>query len=123
MIHQIEGLPSNMVGFRAEGDITEEDFEYTVIPNVDELVRKTGKLNYLLILDTDLDNYTWGAWLKEAWMGLKNFFRWNRAAIITDNESTLKFVNDFSKVMLGSFKGFKRDQVQLAIDWASGKVN
>ncbi|MCE3227395.1 MAG: hypothetical protein K0S32_1946 [Bacteroidetes bacterium] len=123
MIHQIEGLPENMVGFRATGEVTEDDFEYTVIPNVDELVRKTGKLNYMIILDTSLENYTGGAWVKEALMGLRNFFRWHRAAIITDNERTLKFVKDFSKMMFGTFRGFKRDELQLAIDWTSGKIN
>ena len=50
MIVQIPDLPNNMVGFRADGEVTKDDFE-VVKHQVATLVEKTGKLNYLLFLD------------------------------------------------------------------------
>jgi len=40
-------LPSNILGFKAAGEIIETDFSQTVMPKVKELIEKTDKLNYL----------------------------------------------------------------------------
>lgn len=122
MIHVIDNLPENMVGFRAEGEITEQDFTNIVMPRVKESVRKIGKLNYMLVLDTPLRNFTIGAWIKDAAMGLKHLVKWNRAAIVSDEESIRKFTNMFSHVVPGEFRGFRHSELQEATDWASGKT-
>jgi hypothetical protein len=121
MITKLENLPSNMVGFRAEGEITEKDFNEIVMPEVDRMVNSEGELNYLLVLDTSLKNFTMGAWLKDAAMGIKHLLKWNRAAIVTDIESVRTFTKGFSWFMPGEFKGFAQKDLQNAIDWTSGK--
>ena len=121
MIEYIEGLPANMVGFKATGEITETDFSETVMPKVKELVNKTDTLNYLLVLDTSIKNFTMGAWMKDALMGLQNITKWNRAAIVTDVDAIRTFTDLFSVVVPGEFKGFEQSELQTAIDWvASG---
>ena len=50
MITQINDVPDNMVAFRAEGEVTKQDFEM-VTARVKELVDVTNTLNYLLYLD------------------------------------------------------------------------
>jgi hypothetical protein len=40
------------------------------------------KINYLLYLDTDLNNITAGAWAKDAILGLKHLFKWNKVAVV-----------------------------------------
>ena len=71
MITQINDLPTNMVGFRASGEVTKEDFE-PVLKQVEELVERTDKLNYLLVLDTSPKDFTAGAWLQDGLLGIKN---------------------------------------------------
>jgi hypothetical protein len=51
MITQIKDLPDNMVGFIANGEITESEFINLVMPKVAEQIQKAGKLNYLLVFD------------------------------------------------------------------------
>ena len=63
MIEHLQNLPKNIVGFKATGEITEEDFSETLIPKVQALVDKTDKLNYLLVLETSVKNFTIGAWM------------------------------------------------------------
>jgi hypothetical protein len=121
MITLIENLPENMVGFRATGEVTEEDFNNVVIPKVQEAVDKTGKLNYLLVLDTSIKNFTVGAWMKDAYMGIKHLIKWNHAAIVSDVESIRNFTNTFSIMIPGEFKGFEHKDLQKAIDWCSEK--
>lgn len=121
MILHLKDLPINIVGFKAIGEITEKDFVENVMPKVKALIDKTDKLNYLLVLETSLKNFTFGAWMKDAVMGIKHFTKWNRAAIVTDKEAIRMFTNFFSYLMPGEFKGFEHKDLQKAIDWVSEK--
>jgi hypothetical protein len=122
MITPIQDLPDNMVGFRASGEVTKDDFK-PVIEQVEELVERTDQLNYLLVLDTSPKDFTAGAWLQDGLMGIKNITKWNRAAIVTDSEEVIQFTQAFSKLMPGEFKGFHKQDLQSAIDWTSQKIN
>ncbi len=117
MIEELKDTPNTMVGFRATGDITKEDFDHIVLPAVAELVKRTDKLNYLLVLDTAIKNFTIGAWLKDAMLGLNNLGKWNRAAIVTDSEGINAFTGFFSKVVPGEFRGFNHHELDEAIKW------
>lgn len=121
MIEQINDLPSNMVGFRSTGDVTKDDFD-KVITEVEKIVDKTGKLNYLLFLDNSPSDFTAGAWMQDAFLGIKNLTKWNRAAIVSDSEAVIKFTDVFSILMPGEFKGFHKKDYQQAIEWTSEKI-
>lgn len=108
-----------MVAFRATGEVTKEDFDQIVLPAVAELVQRTDKLNYLLVLDTPLKNFTLSAWIKDALLGLNNLTKWNRCAIVSDSDGINSFTNLFGKVMPGEFKGYKPEQLKEAINWVS----
>jgi hypothetical protein len=123
MIQHLENLPKNIVGFKAVGEITEKDFSDTVMPKVKALINETDKLNYLLVLETSLSNFTIGAWMKDAMMGIKNLTKWNRVAIVSDVEAIRNFTNFFSYLIPGEFKGFEHKALQEAIDWVSEKTN
>jgi len=121
MIEQIHNLPENMVGFRSSGEVTKDDFEI-VHSKVAKLVEKTDKLNYLLYLEDSPANFTIGAWMSDALLGIKNITKWNRAAIISDSETVDKFTAVFSKIMPGEFKVFQKNDLERAIDWTSEKI-
>lgn len=123
MIEQIKNLPDNMVGFRAMAMVTKEDFKNTIIPEVEKIVAKTGKLNYMLVLDTNVKDFTAGAWMQDALLGLKNLTKWNRAAIVTDDTAIHQFTTVFSALMPGEFKGFKKIDMDIAVAWVSEKTD
>lgn len=122
MIEQIHNLPENMVGFRSSGEVIQDDFKL-VNTKVTQLVEKTGKLNYLLYLENSPADFTFGAWIQDALLGIKNITKWNRAAIISDSETVDKFTSFFSKIMPGEFKVFHKNDLERAIDWTSEKIN
>ncbi len=121
MITYLENLPANVAGFKAIGEITEKDFSDTVMPKVKALIDKTNTLNYLLVLETSLKDFTIGAWMKDVWMGIKHLTKWNRAAIVSDVEAIRNFTDFFSYLLPGEFKGFEHNDLQQAIDWVSEK--
>jgi hypothetical protein len=121
MITQINDVPDNIVAFRAEGEVTKDDFDI-VKQEVSALVARTGKLNYLLYLENSPKDFTIGAWLQDALLGLENITKWNRAAIISDIEGVKTFTDGFSKVMPGEFRGFAKAEYGQAVDWVSERT-
>lgn len=122
MINQITDVPANMVAFRASGEVTKDDFD-VVFKKVEELVKNTGKLNYMLVLENSPADFTAGAWLQDALLGIKNITKWNRAAIVTDSQGVIVFTDAFSKLMPGEFKGFYKEEYNTAVDWTAEKIN
>ncbi|CAC9973079.1 MULTISPECIES: STAS/SEC14 domain-containing protein [Flavobacterium] len=122
MIHQID-TTDNIVAFRALAEVTKEDFLTAVVPAVEHLVKQTNEINFLLVLDTDIKNFTAGAWLQDALLGLKHLGKWNRAAIVTDSEDIISFTNGFSYVVPGEFHGFKKEAFNKALNWVEGNIN
>ncbi len=117
MIKELKDTPNTMVGFVASDEVTKADFDKVVLPAVNELVQRTDKLNYLLVVNTPLKNFTIGAWLRDAMLGLNNINKWNRAAIVTDTDGIKWFTELFSKVVPGEFKGFNHSELDRAINW------
>ena len=75
----------------------------------------------MLFLDNSPTDFTIGAWMQDAILGIKNLTKWNRAAIVTDSETVMNFTSVFSKLMPGEFKGFSKTDYQIAVDWTSEK--
>jgi len=121
MIKQLDNLPGTMVGFSAEGDVTKEDFESIVLPACEKIIEATGRLNYLIVLNTPLSNFSYGAWMQDAYLGIEHLFKWNRGAVVSDAESVRTFTDIFSLFVPGEFKGFEHSELQKAIDWTSEK--
>lgn len=117
MITIMHEAPENVAAFRATGEITKEDFDNIVIPFVKTKVDQYNELNYLLFLDTDLSNFTFGAWIQDIFLGLKNLAKWNRAAIVTDKEGVQNFTDIFSVLMPGEFKSFPKEDLANALFW------
>ncbi len=122
MINIIKDAPDNVAAFEAIGEITKEDFETVVFPYVEGVVKKYKELNYLLLLNTDLSNFSAGAWMQDALLGLQNISQWNRVAIVTDNDTIIGFTEMFSKMMPGTFRGFRKAEYEAAMAWTAGEM-
>jgi len=123
MIEKLSNVPQNVAAFRAAGEVTKDDYTNVVVPQVSLLVENTGRLNFLLLLDTSVTNFTAGAWLQDAMLGLKQLTKWNRAAIVSDSEGVIKFTDIFSFVAPGEFKGFKKEEFDEAVLWVSEQAD
>jgi hypothetical protein len=119
MIQLIPNTPNNIAAFRATGEVTKENYQNVVLPEIERLLKQINHINFLLVLDTELENFTTGAWVQDALLGLKNLAKWNRAAIVTDSDTIISFTNGFSYIVPGEFKGFKKSEYDEAITWVS----
>jgi hypothetical protein len=119
MIGVLPDLPPNVAGFRAYGEVTKDDFEKVIFPEVKKHRAQTGKLNFVLYVDTPLKNFSVGAWIRDIWLGMKQFAGWRKIAIISDVEKIRNFTDNISFLLPGEYKGFPVSELTAAIRWAA----
>jgi hypothetical protein len=117
MIELIRDLPGEAIGFRAFGQVTKRDYEDVVEPAIKSMVERKGKINFLLVLDTDIKNYTIGADYKDIMMGLKFFTKWNKIAVVTDQDVVKNFIVGINYPLPGETKSFSMAAIEEAKKW------
>ena len=75
MIEVLQGFPGHVTAFRATGKVTKDDYYNVINPYVKNVATSFGKINYMLILNTELKNYSIGAWIEDGLAGIKVFFQ------------------------------------------------
>jgi hypothetical protein len=121
MIKILTDVPANVAGFRALGEVTQDDYKDMMVPHITHLIQEADEINFLFVIDTALGNFTIGAWLQDGLLGLKHLTKWNRGAIVTDSDNAIKFTDIFSLIAPDEFKGFHKDNYTEAVDWVSEK--
>lgn len=119
MLTEISGLPSFVFGVTATGEITYDDMVEVLLPGLERLVQNNDEIYYLLILNTDVANFTAGSWLQDFKAGLKNFTKWKKIAVVTDQSGVEKVTDIFSFAIPGNSKGFKMSELEEAKTWIS----
>lgn len=89
---------------------------------MEDLVKHQGQINYLLVMETDIQNFTAAAWWEDFKLGLKNFTKWKKVAIVTDQKGIEWFSDVFRHFIPGESKGYKLSELEDAIQWVSGKM-
>lgn len=121
MLELINDLPDHATGVRARGEVTREDVETVLLPAIDELVSRTDAIYYLLVLDTDVQNWDAGAWMSDAKLGLKHFTKWKKIAVVTDQKGVQRFSDLFSALVPGESRGFSHEEEAAARQWLAEK--
>jgi hypothetical protein len=119
MIEILPSLPRNVVGFTAKGTISQEDYENVVFPEVKKFSETHKALNYVFVVDTSPKEFTVGAWIKDVWLGLKEFSHWHRVAIVSDEEKIRSVPSSVTNIMPGQYRGFPVARLEDAIKWAA----
>jgi hypothetical protein len=121
MLTVIQNLPEHVFGVRASGEVTKDDLKNVLLPGLESLSERYKEIYYLLVLETDVQNFTAGAWIQDLIAGVKHFTDWKKMAIVTDQKAVEKFTDIFSYLSPGEAKGFELNNLQTAIDWLSIK--
>ncbi len=117
MIEQMTDMPENVVGFRATGKVTKNEFDRILIPAVDALADRAGELRYLFVLDTDVSNMSIGAWYDDMLVGAKHLLQWKKIAIVTDQPNVNKVTEIAAHVMPGEVRAYKIAELEVARNW------
>ena len=117
MLAEITGLPDHIFGVRATGQVTTADLKDVLLPGLARTGDRFGEIRYLLVLDTEVKNFTTGAWIQDAKAGLENYSKWKKIAVVSEEKSVEWFSNFFTFLTPGSAKGFKLNEMDAAKEW------
>ncbi|SEP33854.1 STAS/SEC14 domain-containing protein [Mucilaginibacter sp. OK283] len=121
MLTHLSYLPQHVLGLHATGEITNADYEKALEPLLDEHIKQHGKINFILVLETDIKDFDAGAWCGNIGIGLKYFTKWNKLAIVTDKEGVREFSHLFKYILPGKYKGYPLNELNEAVKWIAEK--
>ena len=119
MLQLMKDLPAHVLGVRAVGKVTKDDYEQTLVPALERAVRENGEINFLMLFETEVGNFTYGAWMEDAKLSLKHFSKWNKVAIVSDQTMIEKASNLLSFVSPAETKGFTVADIEIAKAWVA----
>ena len=73
MLKHILDLPDNVLGIEGIGEVTSEDYQRVLVPELEDKLRKRKKVRLLYVLGDKFDGYTLSAAWQDAKVGLKHF--------------------------------------------------
>lgn len=117
MIAQIEGLPPGTLGFRAHGQVTAEDYESIIVPDVEAAFALNRKLRLLYVTADDFTGFDPGAMWDDAKLGMRHFSGWDRVALVTDVAWLRGTAIAFSFAIPAQFRLFHGVDIDEAMHW------
>ena len=119
MLERMQGLPDDILGFEAKGEITGDDYESVLIPAVEKMTAQYKKVRFLYYLGDDFLGFTAKAMWDDAKVGLQHLTSWERIAVVTDVDWIRTAIKAFGFVMPGHVRVFGNNGLMEARQWLS----
>jgi len=74
MLRIITALPPHVAGIHAYEEVTEQEYTETLSGLLNEHVKRAKRINFILVLETEIKNFASGMWCGNVGLGLKHFF-------------------------------------------------
>ncbi len=119
MLLLMTDVPAQVVGVRALGKVDKDEYERVLLPEFERVAKQFGEINFLFVLETNVSNITFGAWLDDIKAGLKHFTKWRRIAIVTDQTAIKKITGFVGAFIPGEAHGYPISDIELAKAWVA----
>jgi hypothetical protein len=122
MVELLSDFPPHVAAYRASGKVLKEEYEKVVMHRVDEVASTYGKINFIVRLETDMENYSFASFLDYLKVSFEHFTKWNRMAIVSDETWLRKAYDTLSPFVPGKIKGYKLSEYEAARQWVSAPL-
>ena len=119
MLERITDLPDNVIGFRAKGTLTGDDYASALIPAVDRALEEHEKVRLLYILGEEFDGLTAGAMWDDTRVGFSHVTRWEKIAVVARKDWLRHSVDIFGYLIPGEVKAFATTEEAEARAWVT----
>ena len=119
MVELLKDFPPHVAAYKAQGNVHKDEYEKVVMARVDEVAAQYGKINFLVRLETDMQDYTFAAFLDYLKVSFEHFSKWNRMAIVSDQQWLRKAYDGLSYIVHGEIKGYELKDYEEAKQWVS----
>lgn len=121
MLERIDEVPEGVIGLRASGKLTREDYTGVLEPALKEAMG-SGEARVLFVLP-DFDGLERGAWIEDVKTGLRVEFTerssWERFAFVTGVDWIAKAMRLFAWSMPGEVAVYEMDELDEAREWVA----
>jgi len=121
MIERMDDVPADVIGVRASGKLTREEYKDVLEPALKEAAA-TGEARVLFVLP-DFDGLEAKAWLEDIKTGLGVEFTqrsdWEKLAVVTGVDWIAKAMHLFAWAMPGELEVYEMDQLDEAKEWVA----
>ena len=117
MFEIMEGLPDDMLGVRASGQITDADYRNVLVPKVEALLTKYPKIRMVFVMEDSFSGYDLAAIKDDAFLGLKHWNGFTAVAVVTNVAWMHTMLGLFAPMMPCRVKLFKLAELDAAKSW------
>jgi hypothetical protein len=117
LIERIPDLPDTVLGFRAKGTVTAEDYESIIIPAVEALFARHPKARFLYQLGDEFSGFEATAMWDDTRLGLKHLAGWEKMAVVSDVEWIRAAIRIFALAIPGHVRVFHNSEFADARRW------
>ena len=117
MIEILPNMPAGIVGIRASGSVTTDEYESVLIPALEEVLKEQSPVRLLYVLDCSIKDFSLGAMWDDAKLGFQHLQDFERIAIVTDDHIVRSVVNAFHFAMPKYLRVFPADGLEAAMAW------
>lgn len=118
MVEIMRDLPDNILGVRAEGEVTGKDYESVIMPAVEGKLKRYPKIR-LLYDCRDMQGFSAAAAWDDARVGLRHIGSWEKIAVVSDEHWIIHAVKGFAFLMPCEVRVFEGSQFDAAKGWIS----
>lgn len=119
MFEPIGGLPEGVIGLRAVGRVTGDDYRDVLVPAVDEATAGGHTVRLMLVLGDAFEGYDPSAVAADAGVGLEHFRSFERVAVVTDADWIRRAIHLFGPLIPGEVRVFPVADEADARQWVS----
>jgi hypothetical protein len=106
-----------MIEIRMTAPVSDSDYEERLMPAIDKAIVGGDYLRMLAIVEAGFSDFTLGAIMQDARLGLKHWRGFDRVAVVTDNGALTKAIGAFSVFMPCPVAIFEMSDVDDARRW------
>lgn len=118
-IETLPDLPAGVLGFRASGVVTAEDYTSVLHPAIDAAVAAHEKVNLLFVIGDDFERFSAGAIWQDALLEGTPAKNWGRIALVTDNHVLVEGVRMLGFLVPAALELFPLAEAELAATWVA----
>ena len=114
---KLDGYFDNVAAFRAEGIITRDDYEETLIPEVEKKIKAHKKVKLLYWCGEGFKGFSGGAMWDDARFGLMHLGDFLKIAVVSDIEWVRQSVKLFAPLIPAPVQVFHNADIEDANHW------
>lgn len=119
MLKLIAGLPDDVVGVHAVGEVEDDDYESVLSPAIADRLARHDKIRLLYVLGPEFTGFDADAMWEDAKLGARTFTSYERLAVVTDAPWVRRTVRAMGWLIPGEVRVFADSALDEATSWIS----